>query len=59
MIEIKMEWTDTGAKIKSSIRLNCPACGAVASPGVEHVCGEYATLPKPKKARKRENLRTD
>ena len=39
---IEMEWTDTGARITSSMPLPCPVCGEIVTPNVEHLCGDMA-----------------
>lgn len=45
---IQMEWTDTGARVLSSIPLPCPRCDVQVAANVEHLCGDRA--PKPKRA---------
>lgn len=52
MTNIEMEWTDSGAKIISTVAVTCPACKAVVSPGVEHRCGDMVVTPK-KRGRKK------
>lgn len=51
---IEMDWTDTGARVLSSMPIPCPTCGSVVAPNIEHVCGdrkrgtcEGHTLDKP------------
>ena len=45
MIEIKMEWTDTGAVVSSTIPIQCPSCHVMTTAGQEHRCGDRAKNP--------------
>lgn len=52
MTEIKMDWTDDGADVLSTIPISCPRCGVMATPGVRHLCGDR--IPKvPSRTRKK------
>jgi hypothetical protein len=61
LTNIKMEWTDTGARVfwqasGSSLiaALNCPLCGTEVASGIEHLCGDRVSgyvAPKKKRAR--------
>lgn len=43
---IEMEWTDTGAVVKSSIPIHCPRCSESCAPGSEHRCGDQVQSVK-------------
>lgn len=47
MINIKMDWTDTGAVVLANIPMACPTCSTLVPPNVEHRCGDR--LPQKKK----------
>jgi hypothetical protein len=49
---IEMDWTDTGARVLSSIPLPCPRCQTAVEANVEHLCGDKAPGPKKKRSRK-------
>ncbi len=57
MTNIKVEWTDKGAKILSSIPITCPVCIVEVTPNMEHLCGNM--LPKESKvARKAKKVKS-
>jgi hypothetical protein len=50
---IEMEWTDTGAVVKSSMQIGCPRCHATVPPNSEHRCGDRMAPSKKKSATNR------
>ena len=53
---IQMDWTDTGARVLSSVAIHCPACGVEVDPDIEHLCGDR--VPKPRVDRVDVTLKT-
>lgn len=49
---IDMDWTNTGARVLSSLAIPCPACGQVVTPNVEHLCGDRAPKAASRSPRK-------
>jgi hypothetical protein len=45
MIDIKMEWNDSGAIVCSSIPIRCPRCGDQVLAGLKHRCGDRIKNP--------------
>lgn len=52
MTTVEMDWTDTGARVFSSLALPCPCCQIVVTPDVEHRCGDRAPQPAKKRPAK-------
>jgi len=38
--QIEMEWTDKGARVVSTIAINCPRCHETVPANSEHRCGD-------------------
>lgn len=57
LTNIEMDWSDTGARVLSSLPLPCPLCGVVVTPNVEHLCGDRAPKPKPPAKKRRDKGR--